>query len=419
MAGLAAAHELQDHGYDVTVVEARGRAGGRIYSNRELGIPVELGASRLHGTRDNPILPFIDRAGVDYIPVDWDSLTGFEQDGTPFDDTDLSKTRDRVLGIFRRAWIRNLGMDEDVSINTILEREMGRREMTTTERRMLTFGFVSAELVNASPFTDASWKYANDYDAYPGGDQFIVGGYDRVPQLLAKGLDIKLGVVVDEIDYSQRPVRVLTRSGTLSADRVVLTVPLGVLQANAIRFTPELPVRKQDVIDRMGMGLINKIAIRFPNAFWPTNVHAVVHGTDVWGEYPVFINVAKYTGEPILVAFIGARYENALEDMTTQDAVHGAVEVLRAMYGSSVPEPVGSARTRWGANPFAHGAYSYNRVGATTSDRDTLALPVADRVFFAGEATSRTRYGSVGGAYLSGIRAARDIMTLPAPAALT
>ncbi len=415
MAGLAAARELQSYGYTVTVVEARGRVGGRIFTAEDLGSPVELGASRLHGTRDNPIRPLIERAGLKYIPVDWDSLAGFEEDGTPFDDNELSKIRERVMGVFRRAWIRNLGIDEDVSINTILEREMARRELTDTERRMLTFGFVSAELVNASPFTEASWKYANDYDAYPGGDQFIVGGYERVPRLLAQKLDISLGVVVEEIDYSQRPVRVITRSGTLSADRVVLTVPLGVLKQNAIRFTPRLPDEKGAVIDRMGMGLLNKIAIRFPRAFWPEQVHAVVHGTDIWGNYPVFVNVAKYTGAPILVAFIPGRFQNALEDVTTEEAVQGAVDVLRSMYGSNVPEPVGSSRSRWGAHPYTHGAFSYNRVGATSDDRDTLAMPVADRLFFAGEATSRLRFGSVSGAYLSGLRAAEQIMTVPAP----
>jgi predicted NAD/FAD-dependent oxidoreductase len=376
---------------------------------------VDLGASRLHGTRRNPIAPLIDRAGLQYVPVDWSSLTGYEADGTPFDETELSRTQDRVLGLMRRAWIRNLGLDEDVSVNTILERELTRRELTTTDRRILTFGFVSAEILNASPFDKASWKYANDFDAYPGGDQMVVGGYDNVPKMLARDLEVRTGVVVKRIDSRGRPVRVTTNKGELKADRVIVTVSLGVLKEGAIAFTPDLPADKQSAIDRMGMGVFNNVALRFPKAFWPTNVHAVVHGTDIWGDYPVFVNIAKYTGEPILVAAVPARYENALEDMSDAQAIGGAVEVLRKMYGSRVPDPEDAVRTRWGQNPFVYGGYSYNRLGATSDDRDTLGWPVQDCLFFAGEATSRRQYGTVEGAYHSGLRVADEIAAIPLP----
>lgn len=419
IAGLSAAVALEDAGHHVTVLEAAGVPGGRIYTDRSLGTPVDLGASRLHGTRDNPLVPMIQGAGLAYEPVDWDSLTGFETDGTPFDETELSHTRERVLGMMRRAWVKNLGIEKDVSINTILERELGRREMSTTERRILTFGFVSAEILNSSPFDEASWKYANDYAAFPGGDQFIIGGYDQLPRAMARDLDVHTGVVVKEIDHLARPVRVITRDGELRADRVVVTVSLGVLKEGTIRFTPDLPAEKQSAIDRMGMGVFNNIAMRFPSAFWPTEVHAVVHGTDIWGDYPVFVNAAKYTGDPILIAAVPARYQNALEDMSEDDAVGGAVEVLRKMYGAGVPDPVGAVRTRWGRHPFTFGGFSYNRLGATSQDRDTLARPVGDYLFFAGEATSRRQYGTVEGAYLSGIRAADEIAAIPLPAMAT
>ena len=98
-----------------------------------------------------------------------------------------------------------------------------------------------------------------------------------------------------------------------------------------------------------------------------------------------------------------------------QDAIGGAVEVLRRMYGSSVPDPISAVRTRWGQNPFTRGSYTFNKVGATGRDREVLGEPVAGRLFFAGEATSRKKFGSVSGAYLTGLKAARDIMTVPAP----
>ena len=416
IAGLAAAHNLQTAGYNVTVLEAARRVGGRIYTNRDLGVPVELGASRIHGIKKNPIVPLLDQTALKYQLVNWDNLSGVESDGTPMDDTELAKVRDRLLGVFRRAFLRNLTAPEDFPIEDIIRRELQRRELTDEERRVLYFGIVSAEMMNASPFSEASWKYALEYEAFPGGDHYIVNGYDAVPQLLAQDLDIKTQVQVTSIDYTQRPVQVTTNSGVLSADRVLVTVPLGVLKAGAINFKPALPPDKQTAIDRIGMGLINKIALKFPKAFWPEHVHALAHGSDIRGNYAAFVNVALYTGSPILMAYIPGSFQNALEDLSDTDAIGGAIETLRRMYGSSVPEPITAIRTRWGAHPFTHGAYSFNKLGATSDDRDILAQPLNERVFFAGEATSRKQFGSVSGAYLSGIRAAQDIMVIPATA---
>ncbi len=412
MAGLAAARTLRDAGARVTVLEAYDRPGGRIHTNRDLGAPLELGAQRLHGTKGNPLVPFLEQEGLEYTKVDWNSLTGFQEDGTPFPDEELAKTHDRVINFLRIAWVRNIGNSEDCSINTILEREMGRRELETADRRLMNFGLVSAELVNASPFTEASWKMGNDFAVYPGGDQFITGGFDKVPRMLANPLEVKYGTVVRKIDYRGPRVRIETTEGNLEADRVVVTVSLGVLKAGRIVFEPALPVAKQEAIDRIGMGLFNGVALRFRHAFWPEHVHAIAHGSDVWGHFPVFTNIMKYTGEPILLAYVPARFENALESMSDDETYAGALEVLRTMYGSSVPEPTRAVRTRWGTNPFAFGAYSYNRLGQKPFDRGTLAAPVADRIFFAGEAASKDRYGCAAGAYVTGLTAADQIFSI-------
>ena len=416
IAGLAAARRLKAAGYGVTIIEGSQRVGGRIYTSRDLGLPVELGASRIHGTKNNPLVPLLKETGVGYLQVDWDNLAGFETDGTPMDDEELSNVRDNIMGIFRRAFFRNVLTTEDFPIEDIIQREFRRREFTPQERRVFYFGITSAEMVNASPFTEASWKYALDYEAYPGGDHFVVNGYDSVTNMLATSLDIKTGVAVTAVEYGGGGrVKVHTEEGTLRADRVILTVSLGVLKAHQIDFSPQLPWAKEAAIDRIGMGLINKIALRFPKIFWPTNVHALAHGTDVRGQYPAFVNVAKYTGEPVLTAYVPGTYEDGLEEMPDKEAIGGAVDVLRRMYGSSVPDPVNAVRTRWGGYPFTRGAFTFNKVGATGQDRETLAEPVANRLFFAGEATSRKRFGTVSGAYLSGIRAAQEIMTIPAP----
>ena len=95
--------------------------------------------------------------------------------------------------------------------------------------------------------------------------------------------------------------------------------------------------------------------------------------------------------------------------------IAAAMRSLRDMLGASVPEPTRAAVVRWSADPFARGSYSYVPIGARESDRDVLAAPVGDRLFFCGEATMRNRAGTVHGAYLSGLRAAARLSGVPAP----
>lgn len=105
-------------------------------------------------------------------------------------------------------------------------------------------------------------------------------------------------------------------------------------------------------------------------------------------------------------------FENALENLTQADAKAGVMEVLRKVFGSNVPEPAAVLQTRWKSDPWALGSYSFDKLGATGDDRDKLAALIDHRIFFAGEATHRTMYSTVHGAYLSGRRAAREINDL-------
>lgn len=412
VAGLAAAQGLQAAGYRVIVLEAQDYIGGRVMTDYSLGAPVELGASRLHGTKKNQLVPLLEKAGVQYEPVDWGSLSGMESDGTPMDEKRLSRAQGELMQMFVRAFIRNIGKTEDQSIENIVKNEIARVNPSSSEYKIWNFALTSGELFNASPLTEASWKFARENESAPGGDQFITNGYDRLPKLMAAGLDIRTDTVVKKIDYDRKPVRLETNKGALRADRVVLTVSLGVLQSQGIDFSPALPIEKQEVIGRMGMGTLNKIILRYPEPFWPTDKHAIVHGVDVRGKYAAFVNLIRYTGHPILVGMVPESYRGALDDVPDADVFREAHAVLQGMYGRRIPEPTGLLRTQWKSNPYMRGAFSYNKLGAFGKDRDVLAEPLNDCLFFAGEATHRRRFGSVNGAYLSGLRTVDEILTL-------
>ena len=236
-----------------------------------------------------------------------------------------------------------------------------------------------------------------------------MNGYDTVARYLAKGLDIRTGVAVHQINSTKAQVGVVTEKGTLWADRVVVTVPLGVLQARKIKFVPQLPTVKQTAIDRMGMGVMNKLVLRFEKPFWPQERQVITYASERRGKYPLFLNLCYYTGEPVLVCLVPPSFENALENLAEADAKAGALEVLRRIFGNQVVEPATVLQTRWKSDPWSFGSYSFDKLGAKPNDRDTLASSIDGRIFFAGEATHRTMYSTVHGAFLSGCRAADEI----------
>lgn len=416
IAGITIARELQSLGYGVTILEGQDRIGGRIHTDRSLGIPVELGASRVRGPKGNPLTPHLESAGINYTRVQWKSLSGRTSEGKEMNRKKLSSAKPDLIRMLTRAFIRNFGQNEDQSIADIIARQRGLRKLTPEEELILDFSLASGEVANGSPFSEASWKMVRDYSEYGGLDQYVTNGYEALPDYLAQDLDIRLNQQVQSIDYTTGPVKITTQDAVLEANYVVVTASLGVLKSNSINFLPQLPWRKQRAIERMGMGTINKIAMRFPKIFWP-DTSALAHGTKTYGEFPVFINLDVYTEgtDPVLIALLPESYRNALEGVSDEDAVREAYQVLQGMYGSDIPAPIGAVRTQWQSNPFIRGAFSYNKLGAESKDHDDLAASIENRLFFAGEATHRKKYGSVAGAYLSGQRVTREILEASAP----
>ena len=274
-------------------------------------------------------------------------------------------------------------------------------------------------MANGAPFGQTSWKFLRDFEAYGGEEQFVTSGFDALPKSMAVDLDVRFRQKVEAIEYADNRVRVTTGDTTFTGDFVVVTVSLGVLQSNAVTFAPELSEAKQRAIERMGMGNVNKIGLAFPKPFWPIDKHALVHATDNMGEYPTFINMARYSDQPVLLAMIPQSYRNALEGVPNATLAKEAYAVLQAMYGTNIPAPTKIVRSTWQADPLFRGAFSYNKIDAEGEDRDILAQPIGDKIFFAGEATHRKKYGSVGGAYDTGQRAAREVFHATRPPDMT
>ncbi|KAK8944699.1 hypothetical protein KSP39_PZI008343 [Platanthera zijinensis] len=303
--------------------------------------------------------------------------------------------------------------------------------LSPLERRVMDWHFANLEYGCAAPLEHVSLPYWNQDDVYGGfgGPHCMIkGGYGTVIDNLVVGVDVRLNHVVTEINYKitdsdetdqLTKVKIGTSDGSeFSADAVLITIPLGCLKANSIKFSPTLPDWKVASIQRLGFGVLNKVVLEFPNVFWDESIDyfgATAETTASRGRCFMFWNIKKTVGAPVLLALVVGKAAICGQNSSSVDHVNHALMVLRRLFGeASVPDPVAYVVTNWGIDPFSRGAYSFVAVGASGEDYDILGKPVANCLFFAGEATCKEHPDTVGGAMMSGLREAiriNDILT--------
>lgn len=415
MAGLSAAAMLQAQGVNVLVLEARQRIGGRVWSSEALGVPLDLGASWIHGVTGNPLSDLAREQGLIAAPTDDTSLLVYDEDGAEVEAARYAQITARMTELLRqvqaqRRELRRTGKP-DMALQAAFDAALAATPLGPVERRELDYAVsTTIEYDYAADIADMSLLYYDAGRLFPGGDALVLGGYVRLIEGLARDLPIRLGAVVWQVDYRNGEVRVQTSRGEVRAGYAVVTLPLGVLKARTVRFVPELPAPRRRSIQLLGSGVLNKLYLRFPNVFWADAYEFLGYLARQKGAWVEWLNLAFYTGEPVLLAFSAAAYGRACEDLSDAACVAAALHTLRAIYGSRVPQPVAFLRTRWAADPFARGSYSYMAPGATPADRRILAAPLNGRLFFAGEHTSLDHPSTAHGALLSGRRAARELL---------
>lgn len=412
ISGLAAAASLEAEGKSVIVLEASDRIGGRIHTDRSLGSPVDLGASWIHGTSGNPITELARRYGVETVPTDYESITLFEGTSrrtelTAWDDYDT--VFDALYEASEEAKERG---GADLSIEAVLEDAV--RSTSPSAAAAGEWGYFlgrDVECGNGADLAEVSLMQAGEGEESAGGDVLFPGGYDAIVRGLAKGLDVRTEQIVTKVTRTSRGVTVTTRGARFEARKVIVTVSLGVLQKGLIDFAPKLPADKLRAIERLGMGVLDKVALRFERPFWSADdtewLGRVTPRRNHWSS---FLNFQHVFGEPVLLAFTAGTFAKDSEARSEEDVTEEVLEALRSCYGASVPAPTGVVRSRWASNPFTHGSYSFYKVGSTPEDREALARAVDDELFFAGEATELGHWATVDAAYLSGLRAAREVL---------
>lgn len=420
VAGLTAARDLAAAGVAVQIIEGRDRIGGRLWTSAAWpDVPIDLGASWIHGLTGNPITALAKQAGAQLVTTSYDSAVAFDAAGRELGragEAAVARTSKKVFAALAKAQ----DAAKDQSVRSAIHRGLGWSGLSTQQRRLVDFVSIgSIEAEYAGSVDELSTYWFDSVKTYPGPDAILPAGYSAISELLAAGLPIATGQVVTDIAWDAAGVRVTTTGGQFTGAKVLVTVPLGVLQSGAIRFAPGLPSRTRRAIKALGSGVLNKVFLRFDRVFWDADVDWIEFipdgqggrrgggGGEPWAEW---VSFARPTGKPILLAFAAADLGRKVDAWTDQQVVASAMKVARAMYGADVPDPIAWQITRWGADPLAGGSYSFNALGSDPRMRDTLATPIKDRLYFAGEATQRKWFGTVHGAYLSGQRAAREII---------
>jgi monoamine oxidase len=243
-----------------------------------------------------------------------------------------------------------------------------------------------------------------------GGDALLPGGYDQVVTAVANGLDVRLGHVVSSIDTAGDRAIVVTSQGNFEGGAVVVTVPLGVLKAGSIQFSPSLSEPKSRAIATLGMGALSKTCLRFESQFWPDDAELIdiVPSASRRGQWVESLSLTGLVDVPALMMFNAGKFARTVETMTDAEVIASASAALTPAFPELSP-PTGLLRSTWSVDPFSLGSYSFIGVGASLADRDALAAAEGRR-FFAGEACSRDHAGTVHGAYTSGEAAAQALL---------
>ncbi len=391
-AGLAAARELRRAKASHIVLEARGRAGGRGWTLDVGGFPLDMGCGWLHSAKTNPFVDIVDENGVE-----------LDRSAAPWQ---------------KPSWTGNFPLADQEAYRAEWERfherlAAGARDAADRPASdFLTPGHP------ANPMLDAGSTFINgvelaglstiDYERYvdTGVNWRAPTGFGALIARLGAGSPVEYNCPVSLIDHSAARPRIETPRGAIHCRAAIVTASTNLIATRALRFSPRLP-EKTAAADKLPLGLADKLFLRVERAD-----DLPLEGR-VYGARDTTAMASYHTrpfGRPLVECYFGGAFARELENAGERAFADFAVSELAAAFGSNMRgrlKPL--AASRWASDPFALGSYSHARVGCAEA-RDTLAAPVEDRIFFAGEACSRHDFSTAHGAFRTGVAAARAAM---------
>jgi monoamine oxidase len=396
----------------ITIFEGRNRTGGRTWTTNfnidNKAIKIDVGATYVEGPHREPIVALCKQFEMKLVDRDWKSLR-FDSKNQKMDNPNF----ERLTKVFEDHMKKAMGRpDKDTSAKIALERFYKETNQRFESTEMLQFLIHQVEIFEGGSFDEISAWSLDENDKIKVAEGIVQQGYGTLVEKYSQGLNIQLNQIVKGIDYSNPShISVHTNQGEFKADFVVCTVPLGCLKMKTIQFKPDLPIEKQKVIAKMGMGVLDKIVLEFPKNFWGSDLYKINKLFRInEKEFDDFLSwdyVIKNT--PIIVTHYAANFAKEIEKLSDEETIQKVMKVFQQCYGNDIPSPVKYFITRWNRDPFSFGSYSFHTIGCTPQDNEKLGEPIEKRIYFAGEAYISDACSFVNGAFLAGKRDAERI----------
>ena len=397
-AGIAAARRLAGTRARIALIEASGRLGGRCFTDSStFGVPFDRGAHWIHVPDLNPVTPLATKSGFDVYPA---PSSGRVRIGRRYART--GEMEDYLTATVRanRAIAEAGRGRQDVSCAQALPKDLGDWQ-PTIEFVLGPFG-CAKDLAEVSALDFSRSVERNN-------DMFCREGLGALIAKLADGLPVQLSRPASLIDWSERNrIEIRTTKGLLVTRTVIVTVSTGVLMSDKLKFEPELPRRYLDAIEKLRLGSYDHIALELPGN--PLSLQRDELVFEKAGSARTAAILANISGTALYTIEVAGKFGADLAASGEPEMVSFALDWLTGLYGADIRKAVKrTSATRWNHEPWTLGAFSAAAPGGQWA-RAALAEPVRDRIFFAGEATHETLWGTVGGAWASGERAADAVL---------